>query len=196
MLTYMEYLEIPTMIIIVFVAVFLVIQVVGELLEFKGKVVPEFCKIRKYFARKKQEREIIQQMPEALKEIKDMFNDFSAHYSEDNIMKRDKWIDNVNKRIEANDEITKKLDEKLDTLLIENKRNEIIDFASRVGNPNVPVTREYFDRIFKTYKEYEDLIEETGRTNGEVDISYKIIRESYESHTRNHTFVEDARGWK
>lgn len=196
MLTYMEYLEIPTMIIIVFVAVFLVIQVVGELLEFKGKVVPEFCKIRKYFARKKQEREIIQQMPEALKEIKDMFNDFSAHYSEDNIMKRDKWIDNVNKRIEANDEITKKLDEKLDTLLIENKRNEIIDFASRVGNPNAPVTREYFDRIFKMYKEYEDLIEETGRTNGEVDISYKIIRESYESHTRNHTFVEDARGWK
>lgn len=195
MLDYMEYLGIPTMIIIIFVAIFLVIQIIGEFLEFKGKVVPEFCKIRKYFARRKEEREIIKQMPEALKEIKDMFNDFGSHYSDDNIMKRDKWIDSVNKRIEENDELTRKLDEKLDTLLIENKRSEIIDFASRVSNENAPVTREYFDRIFKTYEEYEDLIRETGRTNGEVDISYKIIQKSYESHTRNHTFVEDTRGW-
>ena len=195
MLSYMEYLGVPATITIGFVVVFLVIQIIGEFLEFKGKVVPEFFKIRKYFARKKEEREILKQMPEALKEIKDMFNDFGTHYSEDNIMKRDKWIDNVNKRIEANDDLIKKLDEKLDTILIENKRNEIINFASNVEDVNTPVSRERFNRIFKTYKEYEDLIEETGRTNGEVDVSYKIIQESYEAHMRNHTFVEDIRGW-
>ena len=32
-------------------------------------------------------------------------------------------------------------------------------------------------------------------TNGEVDIAYRIISESYETHMRNHTFIEDIRGY-
>ena len=33
-------------------------------------------------------------------------------------------------------------------------------------------------------------------TNGEIDINYQIIKESYEEHLRNHTFIEDVRGLK
>ena len=57
------------------------------------------------------------------------------------------------------------------------------------------VTREQFKRAFKIYAEYEDIIKDNGFTNGEVDIAIRIIREAYENHLRNHTFVEDVRGY-
>jgi hypothetical protein len=70
MLAYLEYLNAPAKLVIILAAVFLGIQIVGEILEFKGKVVPEFVKIRKYFARKKTERETLQDLPETLKRLK------------------------------------------------------------------------------------------------------------------------------
>lgn len=32
-------------------------------------------------------------------------------------------------------------------------------------------------------------------TNGEVDIAIRIIKEAYENHMRNHTFIENIRGY-
>lgn len=202
MLNSMEYLGLPTTIIIIVVAVFLVIQCIGELIEFKGKAVPEFFNIRKYFARKKAEREILISLPDAIKEMKKIVYDINRHYSEDNISKRDKWIDGVNKKLDANDELIRQLSEKIDennkdtlSLLIESKRTAIIDFASKVSNTDAPITKEYYNRIFKMYQEYEDIISKNNLTNGEVDIAYRIIVESYEEHLSNHTFTEDIRGW-
>jgi hypothetical protein len=198
----MEYLGLPTTIIIIVVAVFLVIQCIGELIEFKGKAVPEFFNIRKYFARKKAEREILSSLPDTIKEVKKIVDDINRHYSEDNISKRDKWIDGVNKKLDANDELIRQLSEKIDknnkdtlSLLIESKRTAIIDFASKVSNTDAPITKEYYNRIFKMYQEYEDIISKNDLTNGEVDIAYRIIVESYEEHLSNHTFIEDIRGW-
>lgn len=202
MLNSMEYLGLPTTIIIIVVAVFLVIQCIGELIEFKGKAVPEFFNIRKYFARKKAEREILSSLPDTIKEMKKIVDDINRHYSEDNISKRDKWIDGVNKKLDANDELIRQLSEKIDennkdtlSLLIESKRTAIIDFASKVSNTDAPITKEYYNRIFKMYQEYEDIISKNDLTNGEVDIAYRIIVESYEEHLSNHTFIEDIRGW-
>lgn len=202
MLNSMEYLGLPTTIIIIVVAVFLVIQCIGELIEFKGKAVPEFFNIRKYFARKKAEREILSSLPDTIKEMKKIVDDINRHYSEDNISKRDKWIDGVNKKLDANDELIRQLSEKIDennkdtlSLLIESKRTAIIDFASKVSNTDAPITKEYYNRIFKMYQEYEDIISKNNLTNGEVDIAYRIIVESYEEHLSNHTFIEDIRGW-
>lgn len=56
-------------------------------------------------------------------------------------------------------------------------------------------TKEQFNRIFKIYEEYEVLIKANGMTNGEVDIAIRIIREAYENHMRDHTFIEDIRGY-
>ena len=96
----------------------------------------------------------------------------------------------------------RELNEKLDknnavtlSILIENKRNSIIDFASKVIDESYPVTKEQYNRIFKIYEEYEDIIKENELTNGEVDIAIRIIRESYEKHLKNHTFIEDVRGY-
>lgn len=202
MLNSMEYLGLPTTIIIIVVAVFLVIQCIGELIEFKGKAVPEFFNIRKYFARKKAEREILSSLPDTIKEMKKIVDNINRHYSEDNVSKRDKWIDGVNKKLDANDELIRQLSGKIDknnkdtlSLLIESKRTAIIDFASKVSNTDAPITKEYYNRIFKMYQEYEDIISKNDLTNGEVDIAYRIIVESYEEHLSNHTFIEDIRGW-
>ncbi|MBR5604190.1 MAG: hypothetical protein IKW51_08275 [Bacteroidales bacterium] len=201
------------------VGVFLVIQIIGEILEFKGKVVPEFIKVRKYFARKKKERQALSQMivlldehnqmSTTLKEVRRLLTDIDKHYSKDNIAMRDGWMKKVNDHIAESDERRQKqnelmntLNDKLDknnadtlSLLIENKRSAIIDFASKVIDEKYPVTKEQFNRIFKIYREYEDIIENNGLTNGEVDIAYRIITEAYENHMRNHSFVEDIRGY-
>lgn len=202
MINYIEYLNVPTKIAIIIVGLFLVMQIIGEFLEFKGKVVPEFVKIRKIFARKKHEREMTQELSKTLVEAQKLFHEFNAHYSADNIRMRDEWIKGVNSRLEQNDIWIRELDRKLDknnqdtlSLLIDSKRNSIISFASFVIDENAPVTREQFNRVFKLYEEYESIIDANGRTNGEVDIAFRIIKESYENHMRNRSFVEDIRGY-
>lgn len=202
MLNYIEYLNVPSQIAIALIAVLFVLQLIGEFLNFKGKAVPEIMSIRKYFARKKSERKVIRELPDTIQDLKDIVNNINEHYNADNISKRDKWIDNVNNKLMIEDKLVRDLDKKLDeankdivSILVDNKRDTIIDFASRVSNSNALVTKEQFNRVFKLYKEYEDLISKNGMTNGEVDIAYRIIVESYEEHLSNHTFIEDTRGW-
>ena len=52
MLSYIDYLGIPAKIALLIIGLFFVMQLIGEILEFKGKVVPEFVKVRKYFSRR------------------------------------------------------------------------------------------------------------------------------------------------
>ena len=202
MIEYIEYLNVPTKVALSIVALFLITQVVGELMEVQGKVVPEFVKIRKYFSRKRQEREILRQVPETLREVQQSLNEFKSHYDTDNIRMRDDWIKSVNESLKENDKWIKEFDKKLDknnadtlSLLIENKRNTVIAFASKVVDDNSSVTREEFNRVFKLYKEYEDIIKDNNLTNGEIDIAYHIIMDAYETHMKNHSFVEDVRGY-
>lgn len=109
MIEYIEYLNIPTKVALSIVALFLITQVVGELMEVQGKVVPEFVKIRKYFSRKKQEREILRQVPETLREVQQSLNEFKSHYDTDNIRMRDNWIKSVNESLKENDKWIKEL---------------------------------------------------------------------------------------
>lgn len=202
MIEYSKYLNLPAKVIVILVGFFLLSQVAGEFLEFKGKIVPEVMKLRKYFARKKREREILSQVPIILKDVQDTLDEFKGHYDTDNIQKRDEWIESVNRKLEQNDKCIQELDKKLDrnnedtlSLLIDNKRNAIINFASKVIDKDTPVTREQFNRIFKIHKEYEEVIKSNQLTNGEVDIAFRIITEAYEVHMRNHSFIEDIRGY-
>lgn len=219
MLNYVEFLNMPTRLAFFLVSAFLFIQVVGELLEFKGKVVPEFVKIRKYFARKKKERLALskmfvlvdkyEEMSKTISDVQRLLKEIDSHYSKDNIAMRDGWMKEVNYHITHSDDIRKEQDRlmrelngKLDknnsvilSMLIENKRNFLIDFASKVIDEKYPVTKEQFNRAFKIYEEYEDIIKENELTNGEVDIAIRIIRESYEKHLKSHSFIEDVRGY-
>lgn len=206
MVSFVEYLNIPIKIALIIIGIFFVIQIIGELLEFKGKVVPEFIKVRKYFARKKREK---YETAQTLRDVQALLNDVNRHYSADNIAKRDCWMQWVNSRAEVYDESIEKLRDTLnevtntlkdntkmtEEMFVQSSRDRIIDFATKVDNKNTMVSREEFNRIFKVYDKYEKFLDERNLTNGEVDINYQIIRDSYEDHLHNHTFIEDVRGY-
>lgn len=197
-----EFLGIPATIAVILVGLYLIINIIGCILDFKGKVVPEIINFRRYLRRKKEEKE---KQAKLLERLAAKLESFEGHYSPEKIAQRNEWMDWVNKRAEVYDasvieltkfkeslEVTKELT--LD-LYININRNRIIDFANQVVNEDMPVSREAFNRIFKIYNEYETILEKYGKTNGEVEISIRIIREAYEAHMRNHTFIEDSRGY-
>lgn len=222
-MSYIEYLNenmgLPSKVAIGLVTLFLLAQIIGEIAEIKGAVVPEAIKMRKYFKRKKEERAALAKMPtlmktfeevpDTLNEVKALLNDVNQHYSSDNIAKRDNWIREVNEHIvesekkrSEQDRLMRELNDKLDKnnamtlkMSIKNKRSEIINFASYVSDENNPATREQYHYIFNMYKDYENEIAENKLTNGEVEIAIRIIRESYEERLKNHSFIEDARGY-
>ena len=201
-INYLEYLNTPTKIGAAIIFAFVIMQIIGEILEFKGKIVPEYLKVRKFLSRKRQERE---QTLETLKEVRTLLNDVNQHYSEDNIKKRDAWVQWVNDRAIVYDASVAELTALKEALTANNaltldlyiniNRNRIIDFASKIANGDAPVSKEEFNRIFKTHHEYEDVLERHNKTNGEVDIAIRIIEESYASHMKNHSFIEDIRGY-
>ena len=201
-----EFLNIPMAVAVALIGAFLILQIIGELLEFKGKVVPEFVKVRKYFKRKKTEKD---ESAQTLKEVKQLLNDVNSHYSVDNIAKRDAWMSWVNSRAETYDAFIKEISEKFadvtkalqdntkitEEMFVQTSRDRIIDFAAKASDDNAIVSREEFNRIFKIYNKYEAFCEERDIKNGEIDIAYKIITESYENHMKHHSFMEDSRGY-
>ena len=195
MLDSMQYLGIPTTIIVIVLTILLIMQVIGETIEFKGKALPEIFHLKKYFARRKLEREILIKLPETIDELKKSVAKINSHYDEDNISKRDSWMQSVNEKLDIDHTLITELKQDFILKDINDKRHLIIDFASRVSNSDTIVTREYFNRIFKTYQEYEDMIKKEGLTNGEIDVAYHIIVEAYEERLSNHSFLEDKRGW-
>lgn len=206
-ITGMKFVNIPTAIAISIVAVLLILQLIGEILEFKGKVVPEFMKIRKFFQRKKQEKI---ETAQTLREVRQLLNDVNSHYSADNIAQRNNWMQWVNDRATVYDSSIVEISDKLadvtqalkdntkmtEEMFVQNSRDRIIDFATKVSNENAMVSREEFNRIFKVHDKYEDFLRERELTNGEIDINYQIIREAYEHHLRNHSFIENIRGYE
>lgn len=206
MINYIEYLKIPGIIASVIIACLLVSQIIGEILELKGKVVPEILKIRKFFTRKKNEKKETRQ---TLERVKQLLGDVNAHYSADNITKRNDWMQWVNNRADIYDtsivdiktqllSVTKALQESAkitEELFIQSSRDRIIDFATKVTDGNNLVSREEFNRIFKVYDKYEDFLSEREMTNGEVDVAILVIKESYARHMKEHAFLEDVRGY-
>lgn len=206
MIDYIEFLNVPTAVAIAIIGLFLVLQIVGELLEIKGKVVPEFVKIRKYFIRKNKEKS---EAAQTLKSLQSLLIDVNGHYSEDNIAKRNQWMDWVNNRAQVYDASIDKLNNTMsevmlalkdntkmtEEMFVQNSRDRIIDFANKVGAGDSIVSREEFNRIFKVHEKYESFLNERGLTNGEVAIAFRIIMESYETHMRNHSFIENIRGY-
>ena len=206
MIGYLEYLDVPVKIGLVIIGSFLVMQIIGEFLEFKGKVVPEFLKVRKFFSRRKQEKN---KTAQTLREVKQLLSEVNAHYSEDNITKLNSWMDWVNERTVVYDnsivDITKNLADVTQALkdntklteeiFIQSSRDRIIAFATKVADENALVSMEEFNRILKVYNDYENYLHDHNLTNGEVEIAHRIIEESYELRLKTRSFTEYIRGY-
>ena len=206
MLGYLEYLKLPAAVAGAIVGILLVANLVGELLELKGKVVPEFMKLRKYRKRKREEK---REQAETLKEVKKLLADVNGHYSADNISKRDAWMGWVNSRAEVYDNSIVEIKDNLalvtaalqdnskltEELFVQSSRDRIVDFGILVADGEKIISREQFHRIFKVHEDYEKFLKKRGLKNGETDIAMRVIKESYATHMREHTFLEDVRGY-
>lgn len=187
-----EFLGIPTTIAIILVGLFLVMQIVGEIIEFFGKVSPEFLKIRKYFARKKKEKEETQTM---LEECKKLLSEFNLHYDNDNITKRNNWMDSVNNSVQNNDQLIHALDAKMDKLLeaneslktqldqvesnvLENEadrlRSELFDCGNRCRR-NIRLHPEEMEHIRVVFNKYSNVLHQ----NGSGESEFKFITDYY-----------------
>lgn len=202
MISYIEYLGVPGTIATVIVAVFFLMQIIGLILDIKGKAVPMVMNVYGHF-KKKRDRE--KDLEDTLRNVQTILQDFNSHYNADNIQKRDDWmkwvdgqaavytteIDNVKNEIAG---ITTALQENTqitEEMFIQTSRDRIIDFATKAIQPDACVSREEYQRIFKVYQKYEDFLKERELPNGEVDINYKMIKKSYEERSANQTFAED-----
>lgn len=211
MLGYIEYLGLPISVAFVLAIIFVVAEGSEKILKAKEQIMSEVFNAKKRMTRKRKEKEALgklvdlmdslEQVPETLKNVNTLLSNVDKHYNSDNIAMRNSWMMGVDSNINEMRGWMERLDEKLDknssvtlSIRIDNMRTAIIDFASYVTKADSQVTREQFNRIFKMYEEYEDLISEHQLTNGEVDIAIRIIRESYENHLRSHNFIED--GWE
>ena len=206
MLGYLEYLKLPAAVAGAIVGILLVANLVGELLELKGKVVPEFMKLRKRWKRKREEK---REQAETLKEVKKLLADVNGHYSADNISKRDAWMGWVNSRAEVYDNSIVEIKDNLalvtaalqdnskltEELFVQSSRDRIIDFGILVADGEKIISREQFHRIFKVHEDYEKFLKKRGLKNGETDIAMRVINESYAAHMRERTFLEDVRGY-
>lgn len=198
MIEYIEYLKMPATIGAIIIGLLLVMQLIGEIIELKGKTVPEFMKWRKYFRRKREEKKALKDLPIKIQEFTKTLSEFNQHYSPENIKKRNDWMKHIDDKehiydteIDKLTQVLAKVNQTVVDIQIDNKRSQIIDFASVASDEEVLVTREQFNRIFKMYNDYERIIGENGMTNGEIEIAYSIIVKAYKKHMENHSFVED-----
>ena len=61
----------------IIIGLLLVMQLIGEIIEFKGKTVPEFMKWRKYFQRKREEKKALKDLPIKIQEFTKTLSEFN-----------------------------------------------------------------------------------------------------------------------
>ena len=187
-----EYVGMPATLAILLVGLFLVFQMIGEIVEVTGKVVPEFFKVRKYFSRKKKEKAETKQ---ALKDVKVLLAEVNLHYDQDNITKRNLWIDGVNSSMKNNDTLVQQLDNKIDKLLeanedlkaqldqvksnvLENEadrlRSELFDCGNRCRR-NIRLHPEEMEHIRAVFNKYSNVLHQ----NGPGEAEFKFITDYY-----------------
>ena len=201
-----DYINVPAKLIAGVVILLLCLQLVGELLEFCGKVAPGFMKLRKK-AKEKLEKErkrdeLLAAATEALNKANQKLDEFTALYDDDNLNKRNIWMRAVDTGISENKNDIYALAEKMEKIYdismkdhIEALRSVILNFANRVSDKNGILTHEEFRRAFTAHEDYEAFLKEHGLTNGQVDVAYRVISEDYADRLRNHEFLEDIRGY-
>lgn len=192
---------VPGKVIFVLAMLWILLQFIGELCELKGKIVPEWMKIRKFFKRRKAQQ---QDRIKILHEVQELLTDINKHYSEDNIKKRDCWMQAVNVDREYMHDRAKIYDESIadlkkefernrkmaEFLFVQNCRSTILDFATRIARADYITTKDEFRRVFKVHDEYEQFLKNIGGENGEIDDAMDVIHSEYKECLRINKFLE------
>lgn len=182
-----EKMGVPGTVISVIAFVLLVAGAIKEFTNSFSTFKKAFNWIKGIGERVKAKKEARKKTEKTLVEVEKLLNDINSRYSEDNIQKRNSWINWVNNKAEEYnstlDNINKRL-EKLDMITeqtrLDQQRNAILDFAARVNSPQYDYSREHYKKIFRTIEAYEKYIEENNLSNGEVDAAVEKIEKAYE----------------
>jgi hypothetical protein len=198
----LTYLGVPMIVIACVLALLFVLNVIGSIFDCFGKVWPKFVNFRRRLREKKEAKE---KQAALLKDVKESLDEMKTHYSPEKLAERDAWMSWVNKRADKYDEAVEQIGELTKALIkntemteemfIQDSRTIILSFAEKIGNPNTIVSREECNRIFKVYNKYEEFLKEHNKTNGEVDIAIKVIKDEYATRLKSKLFLEDLRGY-
>lgn len=206
---YIEFFEdLPFWTVAGFMLLFGLMQGIGEFLEFKGKIVPEFMKIRKFFKRKKEEREAIGKMPEIVKEHKQVMKDIqlvmtdykqlvecNKKLTKDNIVMSDLMVEtnrllkDIDKHYSADniamrDEWMKEVNEHIaESDKRRKEQNQIMNnLAEKLDKNNADTLKILIDNMRKELLDF---------TSKAADISYPLSKEQYQRFYNVHQEYED-----
>lgn len=148
----------------VFISVFIIligIKAIASVIEwFIAKLGLETKRMRK----NAEDHELLIKTSESLLELKERHeNDMKESDKHDQEMRND----------------IKKLTDMFINKEINDYRWEIVNFAAKITEGK-NCSKESYKHCMRTYSDYEKLLEEHELTNGEVEISMNIIRESYQ----------------
>lgn len=142
-----------------------IVTIIGKFSEIIGKPV-------KWVRNKQEDHELLMQTIKDLKEL------------------HDKHEEDTKESIKHDKAIEDKLEDLTNLFVnweISSMRWEINNFATKISE-NKPCNKDCFQHCFKTYEAYEDILKERKLTNGEVEISMKIIRDAYQEKMKNGEF--------
>lgn len=172
-----ELVDMPMWLLIVIAAIGLGSQVIKGLTSILEPVwrfiAKNVFKIQTKHDKKKEMEEIILLNQEAIKSLTKA-QEQDRHFSKlaDNEMRND--LNNTNKKLD-------KISDLVLNMRIENMRKTLLAFASDVASGK-PFTKEQYDAMFKFHSDYEILLEENDMTNGQVDISMEIVKDTYKKY--------------
>lgn len=197
----LKFLGVPMIVIAIALGLLFVLNIIGSILDLKGKVWPEIINFRGWRRRKREEKE---KQESLLVDVKTALDEMKVHYSPEKIAERDAWMDWVNSRTKVYDAALEDLllmqdrlkenNEITLNLYINTNRHRILDFARMVADDEALVSREEFNRIYTVNKEYHEILAKYHQENGEVDKAMKLIDEAYNYRLKHRSFIEDIRG--
>lgn len=97
----------------------------------------------------------------------------------------------LNKRLDSIFDKLEIFSERIDKIEINNMRTAILSFGNSCMRGESH-TQEEFSHILATYDNYEKIIEDTGSSNGQIDISIEYIKEVYKDCLIRNSFLKEV----
>ena len=163
---------------VVLVSAFVIMQIIGEIVEICGKTAPFIFKLRKAISSAIQKSKLrdqqFTQVQATLNDVKsqqaqvaELLNHVHKHYDEDNIAKRDKWMLSVNSKMKWVDERAKVYDGAIDRLLsLESTVKEQIGKAQENGD-KLDLAMEMTSQMYKD-----------SNRNRILDFAHKLVNDN------------------
>lgn len=170
MLSNLEYLNVPTKVVILLIIILVISQVVGAIADIKGKMMPGFLQLARVVKEHKKRNKVIDELPNTIRSLSESVESLAQVVGKIDIATKSNATDILNMRIS-------------------NMRAEYMDFASSVATNKRQYTKEQWHREQRLYEEYELLIAANNMTNGEMEISHEIVEEKYKEAILHNNFL-------